>query len=498
MLSTNGKIQIRRLQMNFKTELGYDSTVNVFEFLGLPISNRTPTAEPPASSQYLASSQAAYPNPPRTISQNNSASAARPFAPLASGIDFTTRATNSYGDEVRPTNSQDYYSSTSRRIPQTASNTSTMHTPNFTTHAITPCGGGEIRPTSSQQDYHSAPPHVTPKAANPMLLPSPDFPSPATTSRGVEARPTNSQGFYLGAPHTITQSTPSTGMLTIPDFTTLATTSYGGDEGRTTSSAPETYSSPHLSAAPLSLSQMLPPKRVLPFPVKMTPKPSTPKPDVQVASSPPRQERSAIAKTMAKKKTNPAFKTASGSAPSSEPSERPAAAGGQPPVQPIESLSLTLNEELTGSITFPTKNPPPARKTTNVRAKANPKSRKTTTKLANAPPPPPPPAAEVPAIAGPVNHASSSSKVFEGIEPTEFMARLDSWVREYQHLPAPEVGRDMAPSSLDGGLDSYAAQPREERMAILDDMICDCLKDENFIKLVEDVDQSWRRIGLGM
>lgn len=76
------------------------------------------------------------------------------------------------------------------------------------------------------------------------------------------------------------------------------------------------------------------------------------------------------------------------------------------------------------------------------------------------------------------------------------MTRLDAWVREYQDLPAPKP-RDLVAANINN-LAAYAVQPREERMAIIDDMICECLGDENFIKLLEDVDQSWRRIGLEM
>lgn len=76
------------------------------------------------------------------------------------------------------------------------------------------------------------------------------------------------------------------------------------------------------------------------------------------------------------------------------------------------------------------------------------------------------------------------------------MTRLDAWVREYQDLPAPKP-RDLIAGDINN-LAAYAVQPREERMAIIDDMICECLGDENFVKLMEDVDQSWRRIGLGM
>lgn len=69
-------------------------------------------------------------------------------------------------------------------------------------------------------------------------------------------------------------------------------------------------------------------------------------------------------------------------------------------------------------------------------------------------------------------------------------------MREYQHLPAPKP-RDLIAGNT-SNLAAYVAQPQEERMAIIDDMICECLGDDNFVKLLEDVDQSWRRIGLGM
>lgn len=78
------------------------------------------------------------------------------------------------------------------------------------------------------------------------------------------------------------------------------------------------------------------------------------------------------------------------------------------------------------------------------------------------------------------------------ISPEEYMGRLDNWVRSYQDLPAPKPCQsplsDLAP---------YAAQSEEDRLAVIDDMICEYLEDENFVKLVEDVEKSWKRIGLG-
>lgn len=78
------------------------------------------------------------------------------------------------------------------------------------------------------------------------------------------------------------------------------------------------------------------------------------------------------------------------------------------------------------------------------------------------------------------------------ISPEEYMSRLDDWVRSYHDLPAPRP----CPSPL-SDLTAYAAQSEEDRLAVIDDMICEYLGDENFTKLVEDVERSWKRIGLG-
>lgn len=88
--------------------------------------------------------------------------------------------------------------------------------------------------------------------------------------------------------------------------------------------------------------------------------------------------------------------------------------------------------------------------------------------------------------------AAPESLLLGDISPEEFMSRLDGWVRKYQHLPAPTPQPQPVSDLAD-----YAAQPEEQRLAIIDDMICECLEDENFTKLVADVEQSWKRVGLG-
>lgn len=90
---------------------------------------------------------------------------------------------------------------------------------------------------------------------------------------------------------------------------------------------------------------------------------------------------------------------------------------------------------------------------------------------------------EQPAQAGPS---------FPSITPAEYLDSLDGWIRKYHNLPALK-----APQTAKGQLAEYAKQNDEDRAKAIDNMICDCLEDENFIKLVEDVEGAWRRIGLG-
>lgn len=86
---------------------------------------------------------------------------------------------------------------------------------------------------------------------------------------------------------------------------------------------------------------------------------------------------------------------------------------------------------------------------------------------------------------------SISAPCTEEVSPEEFMSSLDKFVREYQHLPAPQPQPTAAEE-----LAAYAAQPDEVREAIIKDMILGFLGDENFIKLAEDVEKEWRRVGL--
>ena len=78
------------------------------------------------------------------------------------------------------------------------------------------------------------------------------------------------------------------------------------------------------------------------------------------------------------------------------------------------------------------------------------------------------------------------------ISAVEFMSQLSSFVQDFRHLPAPTPQPTLADE-----LAAYAAQPDSVRQAVIKDMICEYLGDDNFIKLTEDVSREWTRVGLG-
>lgn len=246
---------------------------------------------------------------------------------------------------------------------------------------------------------------------------------------------------------------------------------------RLCSSAPETYSEPRETAAP-TLSQMLPPKRILPFPPKK-PKPATPEPETAASNLNQESIQDGICPAVTAKKKPTRARTTKAKASASNP---------RPPR--TAKLPANTNNSKRSEPASRTSTPKRTKRSANIVSPISP--------LIISPPEPAPlpskPARRASKPAHPAISNPIATNSLTAVEPAEFMSRLDSWVREYQHLPAPQP-RDAAAAMED--LTAYAAQSKEERLAVIDEMICECLEDENFGKLVEDVDESWRRIGLG-
>jgi hypothetical protein len=77
--------------------------------------------------------------------------------------------------------------------------------------------------------------------------------------------------------------------------------------------------------------------------------------------------------------------------------------------------------------------------------------------------------------------------------PAELLDSVDGWIRKFNNLPAVPNQTQTAK----GLRAEYAKQSDKARAEAIDNLICECLEDENFIKLAEDVEGAWKRIGLG-
>lgn len=230
---------------------------------------------------------------------------------------------------------------------------------------------------------------------------------------------------------------------------------------------------------PPSLTQMLPPVRILPFPPKK-PRLATPEPkDVRVPSEAtvadaPEASQTSKKNTAQPKKSNP----------------KPPAAKLRTR-KPKKSTENTSKTNKTSEVICVPSTPERITPRPNAVSPISPLTPpayhraqpKTTKKRSSAPGP-----------SSPLDKFTAPPKKnFDDLEPAEFMSRLDFWVREYHDLPAP---KPRTATGMDD-LAAYAAQSKEDRLKVLDDMICECLQDENFGTLAKDVEDSWRRMGLG-
>ena len=82
-----------------------------------------------------------------------------------------------------------------------------------------------------------------------------------------------------------------------------------------------------------------------------------------------------------------------------------------------------------------------------------------------------------------------SNPLLANINPAEFLDSLEGWIQVHHDLPAPK-----APVTAKDQLAEYASKGEVERHKIIDNMICECLRDENFGKLCDDLEEHWKRI----
>lgn len=278
---------------------------------------------------------------------------------------------------------------------------------------------------------------------------------------------------------------------------------------RPSSSAPEIYS--NRSEPPIfSLSQMLPPKRQLPFPSKtvVTPPANSESINPGVSQIKAADLPTTLASAKKRKPRPKATRTKKAAAPKRN-RVRAKAKNRVTPTQSADLVKAPTNLKRSGVATNAESNCIPINPET-ICVPATPEATAQFSHIVISPislslaqpadkaqDPNPNPQFTQPLKQPPQNPPAQPSnhlKVFpHDLEPAEYMARLDTWVRDYhQTLPTP-----IMPTMASDSLAHYAAQSKEDRMAAVDQMLCECLEDPGFEKLAEDVEDSWKRIGLG-
>ncbi|KAL8860646.1 MAG: hypothetical protein Q9178_002999 [Gyalolechia marmorata] len=272
----------------------------------------------------------------------------------------------------------------------------------------------------------------------------------------------------------------STGLLPSPNIGDRATASSG--HLFPFLSAPD-KDSERPATAPLTLTQLMPPRRELPFAREP---PGLKAPSDVIVIEETLQKAANKPASRAKPKPKPKPKKQSSQRPSSSAKPRPTSSKRGSTIQQSTTVATNESGPAAGITPMSTSDlpilptPSPTEPTTSNHVLTDNSANKPPTRSKNTPPP--------------ISHTNT-----EDISPEEYMTRLDHWVRKYQDLPTPTAKRPIAlPASTDKDqMAAYSAQTEEERLEALDNMICECLEDENFATLVADVEKSWKRIGLG-
>ena len=277
-------------------------------------------------------------------------------------------------------------------------------------------------------------------------------------------------------------------------------------EARPTS-APQTQTlAQRLLADDVTLSQVLPPKRVLPFP-EINEKPAggddgpvpveepslepavSDKTKTQTAKRTMSRANNARAKSLGRKASLPTPEPSS-SAPKPRARKKVAAKKDLETAPPLTTPLRTTSSRKPSSrevspiseTAYPSS--PPVAKATKKRPLIPLEGNETKKRRAQAP--------ERPSSLPLEQQKGPLGSAFSDVKPAELLDSLHGWIRKYHHLPAPEP-----PKTSKDHLAEYAKHSDEERAETIDKLICDCLEDENFHKLVEDLEGTWRRIGLG-
>lgn len=89
---------------------------------------------------------------------------------------------------------------------------------------------------------------------------------------------------------------------------------------------------------------------------------------------------------------------------------------------------------------------------------------------------------------------SQAINPLDKIDNHDLLDRIDHLIRIYYNPPAFKLPLRTSKDCLA----KWAAQAEADRVKAMNDLISECIKDENFGKLMDDVEGAWKRIGLGL
>ena len=477
--------------MNFLPTAGCEIAVNILRSIGIPIRDKSQPVKlqaAPAAPPCQQTSQGPPPNPsqlrPR-VSTSAAVATYDPSLPTAQSSHILPQPTST---RLNPQSSSQvelsvFDSASYGYVPQ----------PTKPAHTIS-------RPTSATSGANKD--EVT-KPITFIRNPRTDLSRSKSAHIDIVARPYSSSAVLDSRPYPAPPLTSR--LLPSPEIGSQSTAF--GHEVRPTS-APQTQTlAQHLFTDDVALSQVLPPKRVLPFPeIKEKPaggddgavpaeeqnlepgisdksKTQTAKritgranngrakSSGRKASLPTPEPSSSAPKPRSKKKaaTKKDFETAP---PSSAPLR--ATSSRKPSSREVSPISETA---------YPSS--PPIAKATKKRPLIPLEDNETNKRRVQVP--------ERPSTLTVEQQKGPLRSAFSDMKPAELLDSLHGWILKYHHLPAPEP-----PKTSKDHLAEYAKHSDEERAKAIDKLICDCLQDENFHKLVEDLEGTWRRIGLGL
>ena len=487
--------QIRKTQMNFMPISGCDVALETFRAAGLPIRDKDlPQLQDqrPQSAQSQPGSQ----NRPGSLNayqvQRPQSSGSQPHSQERPGLLNT-------GQAARVQSSQGAFVGSSQPLSQEAAG---------------------VR----NSVYGSVPPYAQPIKLNTRPTSAPgevnqdDFSKPILAPYRSTMNASGSTSTVTTVP-AVAKSMIHTDLLPSPIFNGTYEP-FGSDEVRPMSAPEQTQTQRDYTNSP-PLSQMLPPERTLPFPEKeihafkrdeATAQEEAPqqkpaskarvkrqtKPRAQPAKT--RKSRAKVGATivssdpLAPSSPSPTSREKGKDVTSSAPPKAHAKAKAPP------DIALTRNPSPELQAIPPSSEPPalpsinPRKRSLTDRSVNQPNKRQeqarsetVTEKMTEAP---------MTAISEHSLQAQppQATDPLINIRNHELLDTIDNFMRKYHDLATPKP----PPQTAKEHLAEYAAQSDEDRARAIDNMICTCLEDENFGKLMEDVEGAWKRIGLGL